>query len=227
MLFRSQLTIHSDLLPEFSEQAIKDEPMFFNATADFAWKAGGPITRAFLDRLPWSFADASPVILDSRVHMLMPGWYPCIPGWHHDDVPRNTLDGQPNYTDPPYRSRHVLALINAGLAPTQFLVGDVHVPEPSLRCRGQAIYEYWDNALGEPVQGFSGPTLKDRCNLSVIDAPDRALVAFDCDTFHRGVSATGVGWRWFGRVSTGTTRKATNEIRRQVQVYMPTLNAGW
>lgn len=32
--------------------------------------------------------DPSQFIWDVKVHMLMPGQYPCIPNWHYDNVPR-------------------------------------------------------------------------------------------------------------------------------------------
>jgi hypothetical protein len=36
-----------------------------------------------------SFPDAKDdFIWDVKVHMLMPGQYPCIPNWHYDNVPR-------------------------------------------------------------------------------------------------------------------------------------------
>lgn len=34
---------------------------------------------------------------DIKVHMLMPGQYPCIPGWHHDMVPRDE-SGRQDYS---------------------------------------------------------------------------------------------------------------------------------
>lgn len=33
-------------------------------------------------------------VVDSKIHMLMPGQYPCIPNWHYDMVPRDTLGNQ-------------------------------------------------------------------------------------------------------------------------------------
>jgi len=33
-------------------------------------------------------------IIDVKVHMLMPGQYPCIPGWHLDMVPRDKDNNQ-------------------------------------------------------------------------------------------------------------------------------------
>lgn len=199
----------------YCDDVVKNEPMFFNAALGYALKEGGPITQAFILGLPREFRRPD-AVLDSRVHMLMPGWFPCIPGWHHDDVPRNTADGQPNYDNPPYRSRHCLALVNADVAPTEFLCGRVTVPEP-VPGTG-AVYKQWDEAIETGRADVIG---------GVYAARERTYYDFNCDTFHRGVVAQRNGWRWFGRVSVDTDRKPTNEIRRQVQVYMPTLNAGW
>lgn len=35
------------------------------------------------ERSPWEYT------IDVKVHMLMPGQYPCIPNWHFDMVPRD------------------------------------------------------------------------------------------------------------------------------------------
>jgi len=32
--------------------------------------------------------DLNNFVFDVKVHMLMPGQYPCIPNWHYDNVPR-------------------------------------------------------------------------------------------------------------------------------------------
>ena len=41
-----------------------------------------PIVETFPEN-PYDF------VWDVKVHMLMPGQYPCIPGWHYDFVPRD------------------------------------------------------------------------------------------------------------------------------------------
>lgn len=211
------------VLPDFHQDIVKNEPMFFSADLSFAIDNGGPITRAFLEALPDDFRINDTAYIDSRVHMLMPGWFPCIPGWHHDDVPRNGPNGQPNYVDPPYRTRHVMALVNAGVAPTEFLEGTVTVPDPDYES-ASAIYKQWDDAIEDSLK-WRGNEL--RPGYDRTRAQDRVMYEFDCDTFHRGTAAVTTGWRWFGRVSIGRQRNAPSEIRRQVQVYMPTINAGW
>lgn len=217
MRFKSQ-SRELGRLPYFEERRVKSEPMFFSANLTFAYEHGGAITRAFIDALPRDHQVDPTAYVDSRVHMLMPGWFPCIPGWHHDDVPRNTPDGQPNYVDPPYRTRHIAALVNALIAPPQFLEGEVEVPAP---VPGSAIYKQWDDAISRTLNFI------DRPGFFVKKARDLTLIEFDCDTFHRGSPATANGWRWFGRVSVGRERRMSSEIRQQVQVYMPTINAGW
>lgn len=209
MKFRSQYELGPEMM-SFSQDQIKQEPMFFNCEVSYAYEAGGPITRNFINNLDSRYYHG---ILDSRVHMLMPGWYPCIPGWHHDDVPRSTQNGQPNYKNPEYFSKHCLALQEADIAPTEFLSGDIELPEPS---SSGSVYHQWDVFL-ESTRNQGIRT----------HAPDRRLIYFDADTLHRGTTATRTGWRWFARVSIDTNRKPTNEIRKQVQVYMSALNAGW
>ncbi len=92
---------------DFDQAAVKNEPMLFNCDFRTAYEIGGPITRAFLDAIE---CDGYGGIIDTRVHMLMPVWFPCIPGWHHDDVPRSRPDGQPNYESPEHHTRHVMGL---------------------------------------------------------------------------------------------------------------------
>lgn len=222
--FNSAMSVLGDFATEVSNDAIKNEPMFFNCDLHFAADEGGPITRTFINALPpeWRKAD---VVFDSRVHMLMPGWYPAIPGFHHDDVPRPPVPvgqhfitaGQPDYDNPAYRSEHILGLVNADVAPTEFAVGECTMPRVA---DGDLIYRRW-NAV---VESLLEVGLMER-----VQAPDRKLVAFDCDAFHTGTKAVGNGWRWFGRVSRNTDRvnRITNEIRRQAQVYLEFPMEGW
>ena len=99
MQFISTYLKRGDFFCNFPTEVIKNEPMFFNCDLAYAFKHGGEITKTFIAGLPEDWISYNPV-LDSRVHMLMKNWYPCIPGYHHDDVPRSTSTGQPNYLSP-------------------------------------------------------------------------------------------------------------------------------
>lgn len=189
-------------------ELVRNEPMLFGCDLDSARKLGGPLTSKFLDVLGARYG----WIIDSRVHMLMPDWYPCIPGWHHDDVPRDREDGQPDYDTPSYRSDHVMMIVDAGTgALTEFLNETVSVSPVPL---GQVVYREWDAQIR---------ALKPRTML----ARNGDVISFSDHGFHRGRPATASGWRWFVRASRGTLRPALNEVRKQVQVYMPVVTAGW
>lgn len=44
-----------------------------------------------LEMDPWDY------VVDSKIHMLMPNQYPCIPNWHYDHVPRGP-DGTQDFS---------------------------------------------------------------------------------------------------------------------------------
>lgn len=210
-------------VPQYDDELIKNEPMLFNNDIDGAFRNGGPITKDFLQVLPIEWKGV-PLVIDSRVHMLMPGWYPCIPGWHHDDVPRTRGDGQPNYGEGQCRSQHVIALINGDICPTVFASGSELFTEPAF---DRTIYSDWHHDVESKLA---------RGDLGLETAPSNRLVFFDDRSWHRCQPANRTGWRFFIRASRyyspegkpiprGNPR--TNEVRRQVQVYMDDPNLGW
>jgi hypothetical protein len=222
--FSSQIKIGSPFATYCDASEIKNEPMFFNCGYEFAIKNGGPITQSFLRSLPDNWKN-QPLVFDSRVHMLMPGWYPAIPGFHHDDVPRPPIPvgqhfataGQPDYDNPRYLSEHILGLVNADICPTEFALGECVMPEVP---DGELIYRRWHKEVEQ---------LLNKKQLTRFIAPDRTLVHFDWQTFHTGTKAVANGWRWFGRVSRNTERVSTvtNEIRVNAQVYLEFPMEGW
>lgn len=204
-----------DEMNQFSDEQIKNEPMLFNCDYKHAYDLGGPITGEFLDRIA-DFLPTEEIVVDSRVHMLMPGWFPCIPGFHRDDVPRSGRDGQPNYFNPEYKSKHIMALINADVCPTEFAVGRVELPD----IEEGIYYKEWHKHVALEVA----------CgNLQSVKLRGNPIIAFDWQSFHQGTRAVKGGWRWFIRVSYNTDRvkNCTNEIRRQVQVYLEHPMEGW
>lgn len=207
-----------------SNEVIKNEPMFFNCDLRYAQENGGPITKAFLGALPDDWKK-QPLVFDSRVHLLMPGWFPAIPGWHHDDVPRASIPagqhfitaGQPDYDNPRYKSEHILGLVNADVCPTEFATGLCTMKAVK---DGELIYRQWH----EEIEYLLNNNLLDRHSCK-----DRTLYYFDWQAFHTGTKAVSVGWRWFGRVTKNSDRVAliTNEIRVNSQVYLEFPMEGW
>lgn len=222
-IFNSQIK-YGALLSEYSQEQIKNEPMFFNCDGEYAFHKGESITKQFLSRFLideniqnsgiYSLKD---IVVDTRVHMLMPGWYPCIPGFHFDDVPRTLDNGQPDHENPIYKSNHCIALINGDICPTQFAIGKANFSPVR---EDEIYYKKWHPEVVRHI--YNG-------ELKTILAPDRTLIFFDWNTWHQGTKCIKSGWRWFGRISWNTDRikNVTNEIRKQVQVYLEFPMEGW
>lgn len=191
---------------------IENEPMLFRASLSFAMANGGEITREFLNH----FDPKIDAVVDTRSHMLMRGHYPCIPGWHHDDVPRDTHNKQPNYDNPAYLSNHAMAVVDASDAPTgsltEFVAGRVSVPWPL--DEGATVYAVWDAHLGA-----MRPSIK--------AVASGEIAHFSSADFHRGVAASAAGWRFFIRLTYNTGIKPDNKIRKNANVYVPWSTAGW
>lgn len=212
--FNSSVKVRGSFRSNFTTAELKNEPMFFNADLSFAYDKGGIITRAFIDAVPGDWWNGNPVI-DSRVHMLMPGWFPAIPGFHHDDVPRTTPTSQPNYDNPEYHSEHLTGLVNAEIAPTLFALGKHSLPKVD-----GVIYRAWHPMVEQQ--------LKDGL-LTPYSMRSGEMVEFDWQSMHTATRAVASGWRWFIRLSRNTERQKTmtNEIRRQVQTYLEAPMDGW
>jgi hypothetical protein len=212
-----------DRLPASTAAEIEAEPMLYRASMGFAIAASGPVTRSFLKVLMTQAKalrcdlDTDTIVIDSRAHMLMRGHYPCIPGWHHDDVPRGWARDQPEYDAPRYCSRHLCAVVDASDAPTgampEFAHAAVEVPWPL--DEQVTVYAAWDAHISATFPGVGRPM------------KDRQVLAFDCDTFHRGMPAVRTGWRFFIRASWQTEVKPENKIRKNANVYVPWSTAGW
>jgi hypothetical protein len=201
---------------------VKHEPMFFQADVNFAATHGGPITHAFLKEALFYLTHIGVrpqdvnLFLDSRVHMLMPGWWPCIPGWHHDDVERSTPDGQPNYRTAAYRPEFLMGIVGSADCGTEFATGKYLMPDPEV-C--DVVYKRWHPHvdLQSVIHGND-----------VVQVEPNRLYRFTDRDFHQGVPCKNTGWRWFGRITIGNpTVKPANEIRRNANVYMENPMEGW
>lgn len=221
-----------DMTPRVLTSRIQNEPMLFGADVDFADVEGGILTTLALMALEDIGVDRTNMIVDTRSHMLKPGWFPAIPGWHCDEFPRGK-DGQPDIDLIPGchddRPRHYLIILDAGTqAMTHFL---------SAKCRGYMALDEGLIAHKKAVQaGFTDSTVWGQCDKVIRQAvhPEHIepalsghLYEFGQFDFHTATSAKLDGWRWFFRATTKSKRPVANEIRRQVQVYLGDVNGGW
>jgi hypothetical protein len=206
---------------------IEDETMFFNFTSKDDIKPYS-LARKFIAELTANkrldeLLRTAPWSLDTRSHMLMRGWYPAIPGWHHDDVDRG-FDGQPDYTSGinlPNPEREMYAVVVDALdAPTGSLTEFV--------CRGENVSVPWPVPTDAPIYRYWNQAIESEDDSETFRVESGRIVAFDQHSFHRAVPAESTGWRWFARLTFNPgPRSGGPKIRRQSQVYLPATNSGW
>jgi len=198
-------------MKKYSQFEIKSEPQFFRATKQYALKHGGPITKDFISRIP----SKENLLVDSKVHLLMPGMYPAIPGWHLDDVPRTRVDGQPEHQNPKYRSRHYCAVLG-GNSMTEFLAGNLTLIDvPSY---GGNIYSIWHHQIEELLK---------MGKIDKFPITEGMVLNFGFGDFHQATPAKYKGYRIFIRATFGSHLVSANEIRKQSQVYLTQPFLGW
>lgn len=219
--FENNLTLRdTTIIPVTAATAIEREPMVYNASAYFAYGHGGDLTRQFLDELKILWRDTGrsiidePFVIDTRVHMLKPGWLPAIGGWHCDGVPRGK-DGQPELWKLQSDDRHFTMTIATSptLSRTAFL------NTPAVVFSDPKSGSVWAD-VHEDLSQVTNPK-------SIVHVPHGMIAEFRRDTLHKATKADHDGWRFFIRASYRPGSTTTNKIRRQVQAYIESEGAGW
>lgn len=197
-----------------------------NASPEDALRYGGYLTRAALSAISISNARKY-VVVDTKIHMLMPGFMPAIPGWHTDGVPRGPT-GDPLAKAPPDleaqqrieadgRGTRFAMLVTGTGCRTEFVGTRLNL-EPDDSWKTPHLYA----GLSEQVDRLSPP---------VITAPSCGVVYFDWWDIHRGVPATAHEWRFFLRVTESDLVAPWTDLRRvirtQQQTYVRSDRFGW
>lgn len=203
--FINQLTHHEGMIGR-TDMEIENEPILYQASYEHAMQYGGPLTKEFLSKLP----ETKNCIVDTRVHMLMQSWYPAIPGFHLDHIPRTMPFAQPN-----------LARINNQIH-YMTTVGDSSIPEFVVQPIELTI-NYSDK--DKTVYGQCNQQLE-LLQPKLFRVTPNNIWKFTSQDFHRCTMAEKSGWRYFARASYNTGVVPKNKVRRQCQVYLD-LKRGW
>ena len=233
--FLPQIKTVATIAEHFTTEEIKNEPMLFQADWDFATRFGGPLTRRILTTLrntpefnnAYQLAHSNKLnlVIDTRVNMVMQGWYPSIPGWHCDDVPRSEKYAQPDFSQRKDACQHFTIVLSDTDMPDLFtgagVSGTEYLTTPTtLSVDPEAVWKSVDSLLNDMLAAeVLGPS-------PTKFLKDGELLQFNQQALHRTSPARVAGWRLFFRCSF-TYRKATNEVRRQAQAYIPLDKAGW
>lgn len=209
------------------QDVVKNTPSLWQADLDTAIRYGGELTRAALGAMEIR-GDKRFVLVDTKVHMLMPGQCPSIPGWHTDGAPRaispgRELPGEPWWDlgentstaysplgDGPPNLRIQEAMDDAGRAPR------FHLLVTGEGCLTEFFVEPWDLDLDDWFRF----------------APSCAPVEWDWWNLHQGVLATKREWRFLIRVTESDYHeplppsRLAEIIRTQQMIYTP-LEFGW
>ncbi len=213
--------------PSVSE--IKNTFGLWNASLDDAMRYGGELTRQSIRAMNLRY-DRKHIIVDTKVHMLMVGMSPAIPGWHTDGAPRDNL-GNPNGTGMPDTfmqetldnpPRYHILVTGTGCL-TKFINKPIMLDIPDKPSFD--VYTMMSGAVNKMV--YEDPNVDPNLVASI---PSCTVMEFDWWDVHTGVIATKKEWRYLIRVTETDFLEPQKDlrevIRTQSQVYSP-YNFGW
>jgi hypothetical protein len=208
-----------------SDLEMKNTFSLWNASYEDAIRYGGDLTREALQAMNLRH-DRKNIIVDTKIHMLMPGWSPAILGWHTDGAPRDANkhpngNGKPDIfaqeNDDRFNRYHILVTGEGCL--TQYINQPIYVPIPVKPSYDvySVMSKYVQQAAKEKpeiISTFTGCTVYE----------------FDWWDIHTGVIATKKEWRYLIRVCESDyyepQRNLREVIRMQSQIYSPA-DFGW
>lgn len=217
-----------------SQELVKNTLSLWQADLDTAIKYGGDLTREAIAAMDIK-GDKKYVLVDTKVHMLMPGQCPAIPGWHTDGVPRFVESIEEKYsplgTGPP----------NLQIQKEWEEKGDTprfHLLVTGEGCLTQFPHEQvtLSNLPNAPTNNFYKVVTKDMRNYSFRfphkESPSCTAIEWDWWHLHSAKLATKREFRFLIRVTESNyhapqpVNKLNDIIRTQQMVYTP-MEFGW
>lgn len=232
-----------------TEAEIKDTPTLWNASLDDAMRYGGDLTRAALSAMD-IVGDKKYVIVDTKVHMLAPGQYPALPGWHTDGTPRlpqGWYEGAGGeYGNERFGvTENLLASLHPQNKGLPVIAAQEHLNSPRFHllvtgqgCLTQFIDDPFDVEIpATPSRGLYGEITRqvrervEAGELEAFDMPSCTSVEWDWWTLHQAQAAQRVEWRYLIRVTESDHNEPQTDLRKiirtQNQVFVPTIDTGW
>lgn len=227
MLFNRNPLVFGSKIDTPDDQLVKSTLGLWNCSVEDALKYGGDLTRAAIGAMNLR-NDRKYVIVDTKIHMLMKGFCPAIPGWHTDGAPRG-LDNNPQGKGPP----NIRAQEDSGIRPPRF-----HLLVTGVGCLTQFIterkiqlhiYKELSSDLYKDMSRDVNNLVRQKL-LKAQEVPACQVVEFDWWDIHQGIVAQVKEWRFLIRVCETDHISPTTDlrevIRTQQNVYIPS-EFGW
>lgn len=225
MNFNRGNLVYGNKIEQPSQELIKNTLGLHNASLEDALKYGGDLTREAIGAMNLTMTKKY-VVVDTKIHMLLPGMCPAIPGWHTDGVPRGNLLDPTAKQHPNIHAQEELnspifhLLVTGESCLTQFVKErnfKLDVPkEPDTN-----LYKMVSHQVNDFVN---------KGELTTFEAPSCTPVMWDWWEIHTGVPAKTHEWRFLIRVTESDIQKPKTDlrdiIRTQQQGYMP-MEFGW
>lgn len=218
----SPVVVHAATGVVSTPSVIEATPNLRRASLAAAVMFGGPLVRDALQVCPLS-ETREHIIVDTKVTMLMDGWYPSIPGWHTDGVPRGK-GGDPAGKGLPNLDTQV-RLSSEGRTPLfhTIIFGIPNLTEFLADPLTLTLRHAHDRDLYKEVSH----TVTALGELSTVDYAAGQWISWDWWNIHRAVPSDSTGWRLLIRVTESDIPPNRDKFfRAQSQVYVPT-DFGW
>lgn len=191
---------------------IQNTPTIIGATLEQARRLGGKVVNNALDLMKFDLSKN--IIVDVKVHMLMKGMSPAIPGWHTDGVPRG-VEQNPLSKGKPFMD------YQEGKKPHKFhlfVTGNNCLTE-FIKDRNLAL-EVPDEPDTDLYKAVSKQVnkLKREGKIETFDIPSCTVVTWDWWELHTGKPTSGFEWRVLIRV-TETEDEHYNFIKEDKELY--------
>lgn len=185
-LFHSGFATH-DPMPAFTTDDIGAEISLGGASYDHARRVGGPITQAWLDRMPAAWREAPDTAIVGLRNELSPGWQPAFLVWHMDGTSRafRRSDGSADIRRPGRTALRLGACVGKG-SPTAFLRGALRLPEVPVG--EQDAGPVWAHLIQEHI---------DDGRVEATTAPSDQVFSWGWGGFHSCSESRVPGWRYF------------------------------
>lgn len=208
-----------------SDELIKNTLSLHNASLEDAIKYGGDLTRAAIGAMDLTFSKKY-IVVDTKVHMLIPGMCPAIVGWHTDGVPRGSdlnpqTKGKPNIQAQEEMDSPIFHLLVTGDDCRTKFIDDGKISLNVPKKPDTNLYKMVSQQVNE---------LEAAGEVDTYSVPSCTAVKWDWWELHTGVPATKHGWRFLIRVTESDIQKPKTDlrdiIRLQQQAYLPE-TYGW